>query len=274
MTYLEGSDEALIILVDGLMDLGGSHISMRPNKTLIGLGNAVISNGGFEFYGDSNIIIRNLTFADGNIDDALKINQDSHHIWIDHCTLSGYEDGLLDITRGSSYITISWNHFKEHDKTILIGHSDGFTGDADRLKTTLHHNWFDGTVQRHPRVRQGEVHVYNNFYFNINVNNAFVREGYGIASADNADVLVEGNYFQDVTVTIMSGVPGHSGPGDVVERFNVFDNSGVPQTLGDAFEATTYYAYQLEPAEEIPARVKAGAGAGVIDPQAALEMAK
>jgi pectate lyase len=274
-SYIESSDDPFVILVDGIMNLGGSHISMRPNKTLIGLAGARIINGGLEFHGDYNIIIRNIAFDDGNIDDAIKINQDSHHIWIDHCYLSNYEDGLLDITRGSSYITISWNHFKNHDKTILIGHSDNNTGDIGRLKTTLHHNWFDSTVQRHPRVRLGEVHIYNNYFYNINAgSNASADEGYGIASANEADVLVEGNYFQDVTRPMISGVEGFSGPGDIVERFNIFDHSGDPVSRGTAFEASGYYSYELDDASAVPALIMSGAGVGKIDPQQAAMMFK
>lgn len=272
---MEGSDDPLIILVDGTMDLGGSHVSMRSNKTVIGLGNAVFTNGGFEFYGDSNIIIRNVTFENGQIDDALKINQESHHLWIDHVTLSNYEDGLLDITRGSSYITVSWSHFKNHDKALLIGHSNGFALDAGRLKTTLHHNWFDSTGQRHPRVRQGEVHIYNNLYDNINANNPYgTSDGYGIASADNAKVLVENNIFNNVFLPIQSGVPGFSGPGDIIERGNVYIDSGAPVSAGTSFEASIYYSYVLDSTDNLEAIIRMQAGAGIIDPWEAIDAAK
>jgi len=271
---LANNDNPVIILVKGEIDMGGGHISMRSNKTVIGLEGAKLYNGGFEFYKDSNIIFRNVTIENGNVDDAFKINQESHHIWIDHVTLSNYGDGLLDITRGSSYITVSWCHFKNHDKTLLIGHTNGYALDKDRLKTTLHHNWFDSTGQRHPRVRQAEVHVYNNFFYNINGNNGFTGEGYGIASADGASVRVENNYFQDVTTPMQSGVPGYSSAGDITHSGNIFDNSGDGINVGSVFEAQAYYSYTLDDAASIPELVRNNAGAGVIDPQEALEMAK
>ena len=39
-----------------------------------------------------------------------------------------FHDGLLDIIRGSDLLTISYNHFKNHDKGLLIGNSDSRAG--------------------------------------------------------------------------------------------------------------------------------------------------
>src|SRR5204862_2772377 len=126
-------------------------------------------------------------------------------------------DGTVDIKRGSSYVTVSWNHTHNHTKNMLLGQDDGAGAqDIGRLKVTYHHNWFDGTVQRNPRVRFGEpVHVFNNYYLNIS--------GYGVASQDNAGVLVEGNFFDTVTLPTRNDVAGD--PGRIVARNNVAVNS-------------------------------------------------
>lgn len=267
--FIDGNNDPVIVMVDGVIDLGGSHVSMRSNKTIIGLAGAKFINGGFEFYDDHNVIIRNVTFDAGNIDDALKINKNSHHIWIDHVTMSDYEDGLLDITRGSSHITISWCHFKNHDKVMLIGHADQVSEDRGRLKVSVHHNWFEATTQRHPRVRQGQVHIYNNFFDNVGGS-----KGYGIASADGADVVIENNFFLNVAKPMQSGVPGYSPPGDIVQRGNLFEGSGDPVNVGSAFNPSSNYSYNLDNANGIPTLVRNGAGVGHIDPQKALQAAK
>ncbi len=256
------SNEKLIIEVNGTIDLGGSMTALRSDKTLIGLGNdARIVNGGLELYKRNNIIIRNITFVNAP-DDLLKVNQNTTHLWVDHCTFTDGDtpdpdgekhDGLFDITRRSNYITISYCLFLNHSKSILIGHSDGNTDDVGYLKTTLHHNWFNGTRQRHPRVRFGEVHCFNNYYLN--------NDFYGIASTCEADVVAENNYFQNVPFPMYVGY-AESPDGDIVERGNIFNNSGTPETRGTAFDPKKYYSYTLDPAEQVPDILKANAGAG------------
>jgi pectate lyase len=55
----------------------------------------------------------------------------------------------------------------------------------------------------------------------------------------------------------------------LVERNNVYHNSGTPQTRGTAFDPAVYYSYVVDDPELVPDAVRAGAGVGVIDPVAA-----
>lgn len=173
----------------------------------------------------SNIIIRNLTLRDtydcfpewdptdgsagswNALYDSVSLRE-ANNVWIDHNTFEDRDtrdatqphyfgvlyqvhDGLLDITNASDLVTVSWNRFRNHDKTMLIGSSDSATGDRGKLRVTLHHNWFDGLGQRVPRVRYGQVHLYNNVYDVRRTPNYGYSWGVGIESA----IYAEENVF-------------------------------------------------------------------------------
>ncbi|EKX67211.1 pectate lyase [Streptomyces ipomoeae] len=248
----------LVIRVQGTIDITSKQ-GVRPNKTIIGVGSsAVINGGGLELHRSYNVIVRNIRFTNAE-DDAVTVGQDSHHVWIDHNEFVAPVDGAVDVVRGAQYVTVSWNWFNKTDKSMLLGHSDGNSAqDTGKLKVSIHHNFFDGSRQRHPRVRFGEpVHVYNNYY----KGNAI----YGVASTMNAGVLVEGNHFESSPHPCYSA-SGYdaSGPGRLVQRNNVFTGSGACETNGTVIEPRTYYAYTLDPAADVPALVRAGAGVGKI----------
>lgn len=174
----------------------------------------------------SNIIIRNLTFQDtydcfpewsptdgangawNALYDSISL-RDTNNVWIDHNTfedrttsddkLPNYfgvlyqvHDGLLDITNASDLVTVSWNRFRNHDKMMLIGSSDSAAADRGKLRVTLHHNMFDNIGQRAPRVRFGQVHVYNNFYRIERLPTYNYSWGVGIESA----IYAENNFFK------------------------------------------------------------------------------
>ncbi|HSV26773.1 MAG TPA: carbohydrate-binding protein [Sedimentisphaerales bacterium] len=254
----------LIIQVQGTIALA-SRVDVSPNKTIIGIGhNPTITGSTLRVRGQDsggrllghNVIIRNLLIRDvsGGDGDGILIQDRAHHVWIDHVSFAGtFGDGALDITHGSNYITVSWCHFYNHDHISLVGNSDDNASvDAGNLRVTFHHNWFQGTESRHPRVRfSGLTHVFNNFYDGVT--------GYGIASTCDAEVLVEGNYFRNVANPTHVGF-GTSPDGDLVQRHNIFTNSGVPETRGTVPEPSSFYAYTLDSAADIPNLVMRGAG--------------
>jgi pectate lyase len=248
----------LVIQVSGRIAITSKQ-GVRPNKTIVGLGtSAEITGGGLDFYRSYNVIVRNIRFTNAE-DDAVNVGQNSHHIWIDHNEFSGAIDGSVDIVRGAEYVTVSWNWFRGTDKSMLLGHSDGNASeDTGHLKVTIHHNFFDGSTQRHPRVRFGEpVHVYNN-YFRAN-------SLYAVASTMNAGVLVEGNYFENVPFPCYSASGyADSGPGRLVQRNNVFTGSGPCEVAGTVTEPRTYYSYTMDSAASVPTIVRNGVGLGKI----------
>jgi pectate lyase len=257
-----------VVEVSGTIALPGPMHDVASDKTIVGLGDSAgITGGGLNIglpidddltsppsNAVHNVIVRNLTFDDWP-DDAINVQMFSHHVWIDHNTFIAGGDGGVDIKRGSSYVTVSWNHIL-HDKNMLLGHDDdNGAQDIGRLNVTYHHNWFDGSGSRNPRVRFGDpVHVYNNYYL--------ANSDYGIASTMDAGVLVEGNFFEGVDDPYHLG-EGSSGPGSIVARDNCFVDSGSGQAGGSV--APIPYGYTLQPCEDVPAAVAAGAG-----PQAGL----
>lgn len=255
---VDGVNSAVIVLVKGTINVSG-EVSARGNKTIVGLGtDASIAGGGFGWNTKSNVIVQNITFSDAP-DDLLKINNKCKNFWIDHCTFSdgadtnaGSHDGMLDVTRGSEFVTISYNKFFQHDKNILIGHSDAETEDTIQ-KVTLHHNWFDGTIQRNPRVRFGKVHCYNNYYVSNQI--------YSIASATDARVLVENCYFKDTQIPLQVGVPGFSPEGYLVQRGCYFENCGTPQTKEIDMTGLFPYAYTLDSVMYVPCIAQTYSGA-------------
>jgi len=242
-----------VIRVNGMISISGMQ-DIGSNKTLIGVGSGSgITGGGIDVDGVSNVIIQNLNFR-GWADDGINVQDGSTRIWIDHNNFSDGYDGAVDIKRGSDYITVSWNKFFNHDKAMLLGHSDG-NGSQDRghLRVSYHHNWFDGSGTRHPRVRFGNpVHVFNNYY---NGNE------YGVASTMDAGVLVEGNYFENVDEPTLVGY-ADSDPGTLVQRDNYFVGSGSPQSAGSV--GSIPYSYRLDTASGVKSIVTSGAGVGRI----------
>ncbi|XXG39514.1 hypothetical protein AAC387_Pa01g0455 [Persea americana] len=111
----------------------------------------------------------------------------SSKVWIDHNTLYQCKDGLVDVTQGSTDVTISNNWFKDQDKVMLLGHDDGYVKDR-RMRVTLIFNRFGPNChQRMPRARHGYVHVVNNLY-----------EGWGmyaIGGSMNPSIKSESNVF-------------------------------------------------------------------------------
>lgn len=169
--------------------------------------------------------------------------QNASHVWIDHCTFNDGDretqsipsvweapyddfanavqphDGLLDIVNTSDFVTVSYNSFRNHDKTSLIGGSDTVTerNGWGVLSVTVHHNQYINVGQRTPRVRFGKVHVYSNFVqgslnpsIEVPEDRAKPRPAYPMGSAMAAGHLAklysENNAFE------IAGYPGEDPP--------------------------------------------------------------
>ncbi|KAL9168991.1 hypothetical protein ABFS82_04G050200 [Erythranthe guttata] len=123
------------------------------------------------------------TMADG---DGISIFGASH-VWIDHNSLSGCSDGLIDAIMGSTAITISNNYFTQHNEVMLLGHSDSNTRDKVMQVTVAYNHFGEGLTQRMPRCRHGYFHVVNNDYTSW--------EMYAIGGSANPTINSQGNRF-------------------------------------------------------------------------------
>ncbi|MEC5387609.1 hypothetical protein VVD49_17890 [Uliginosibacterium sp. H3] len=274
-------------------------INVGPNTTIVGLGgDARVINGNFMIERTSQVILRNLTIenpcdvapsfdpGDGP-DGAWNAEFDgvtifaSHHVWIDHVTFTdgrktndqmpvsqGHvmecHDGALDIKKAANYITISNNVFTLHDKNNLVGHSDKEGMDGSYLKITFNDNLFRDIGQRAPRVRYGQVHVYNNAYIGSKTHKAYpyvYSLGVGVASR----MISENNNFAIDGVDSCVGVIKNFGGKTFVDRGSVLngkalnaDQCGYDSDVG----WKPPYVYTLRPTAEVEAHVLAHAGVG------------
>ncbi len=204
---------------------------LTSNKTLIGTNNATIKFGGITIpAGSKNIVIRNITFWDAHgsteyntkmekyknkkasIDalvieykDSMPITSD---VWVDHCTFSDgtcsdlernfNHDGQFDIKAGKN-ITVSYCEFTNHDKVMLIAPGDSYSKAEDR-QISLHHNYFHKVVQRLPRARGCQMHIYNNVYDDIGVEkNGGMIFGPGYGSL----YIIENNFIGKTHGTVL-----------------------------------------------------------------------
>jgi len=291
------------------------RIRIPPNTTLYGVGgDATLIGAWLDIRGTAaqpmNVIVRNIAFQDtmdcfpewsptDNVTGAWNSSYDTisvahaTHVWIDHNRFADLRtrddtqpiyfgqryqvhDGHIDVTNQSDFVTVSWNQFTAHDKVLLIGHSDSATEDRELLRVTLHHNLFDGTGQRTPRVRFGKVHVYNNVYRADRHTNYRSSWGVGFES----QIYAENNYFdmsasfgptevidakKGLGLTVVGNCwrnkDGSCAPTDLLALFNAqFD----PDLKPDAGWRPSLYgsAKGAEPAESARERVLSESGPG------------
>ncbi len=281
-------------------------VKVPSHTTLLGVGtDAAIVNGGLVLDRVDNVIVRNIHFSDAydyfpawdpkdNANGEWNSEYDNlslrgaTHVWVDHCTFDDgprpdhaepvllgrqvqHHDGLLDISHQSNWVTVSWNHFHDHDKTTLVGGSDAHVQDAGTLKVTFHHNWYQRTKERTPRVRYGDVHVYNNL-FDGSADGGYPYAyslGLGLQSRIYSERnvwltapsvrsvqllrVLKGNRFSDSGST-------HNGLAvDLLADLRV-NHPGVNWADGVGWTPSLFLA--LDPVSEVQARVQRGAGAG------------
>lgn len=246
----------IVFEISGTIELR-SYLNVSSYKTIDGRGQRIKFTGkGLRLKECEHVIICNLEFEGGRGHDVdgIQIKPNSKHIWIDRCTLRDYDDGLIDITRQSTDITISRCHFSQHDKTMLIG-ADPSHVDDRCMRVTIHHCFFDGTRQRHPRVRFGKVHLYNNYTRDWGI--------YAVCASVEAQIYSQCNIYEAgqkktafLYYTEKAADKEQEATGSIISEGDLFLNGAVSgvKPLGNeecVFHPSEFYSdWTLEPPSE------------------------
>lgn len=281
-------------------------LKVSSDTTIVGLPGATIRGISLHVDKVDNVIIRNIRFedaadcfpqwdptdgADGNwnsLYDNISVTG-STHVWIDHNTFTDganpdssqpvyfgrpyqVHDGELDITHASDLVTVSWNRFADHDKTMLIGSTNNPANDSGKLNVTVHHNHFSNTLQRLPRVRFGKVHVYNNLYDIPDPETFIYALGVGVQS----QIYAEANYFRlgrgvepatllydwgGTALTAKNNLMRVDGGQRPIDLVGVYNAAHDPDLGSDAGWTPTLHT-RIDPAAAVQGKVAQHAGAG------------
>ncbi len=227
------------------IQIKGAEAYQNMNLTIEGVGEDATINGfGFLIRSCGNVEMRNLGIINF-MDDGVSVDTDNCNLWLHNLDFfygnpggdsdQAKGDGSLDIKK-SQYITVSYNHFWDSGKSCLVDASAGTsTKDADYL--TYHHNWFDHSDSRHPRVRHANVHIYNN-YFDGN-------SKYGIGASVGGSIFAEANYFRNVKYPMLTSMQGNdvgSGDGKNKGTFSG-ENGGFIKAFGNFIDGGKFTPY-------------------------------
>ncbi|MET9686000.1 pectinesterase family protein [Streptomyces coeruleorubidus] len=254
--------EPYVIVVAGTINMNpvGKEIKVQSDKTIVGSGTSghIVGGGFFLGSGVHNVIIRNLTIRDSyqgvwndkdHDFDAIQMDG-AHHVWIDHNDLRHMADGLIDVRKDSTNVTVSWNKLSDNNKTFGIGWTENVKTDI-----TIHHNWIRETEQRNPSTdNAAHAHLYNNFL--EDAPGTDIKSSYGNYSRGATKMVLENSLFQGVRNPAIKD----SGAA-IVQRGNSFSGtSGRNESGGTAFDPKAYYPYTLDKAADLPSILKSGAG--------------
>ena len=289
------------------LQVKGRNAYSEMNITIEGIGDdATISGFGILVRNCKSVEIRNLAIM-LCLDDCISLDTNNSNIWIHNMDFfygqtggdadQAKGDGTADLKAGTKYVTFSYNRFWDSGKSSLCG-----MGGDDANYITYHHNWFDHSDSRHPRIRCMSVHIWNNYYDGV--------AKYGVGATTGASAFVEANYFRNCNKPMLISMQGSdigsdgkgtfsSEDGGIIKSYkNIFTEKSknfkyvTYQTNNvefDAYEATTrdetvpgtvtakkggtsydnfdtdaslMYAYTPHSAVDVPANVTGAYGAG------------
>lgn len=271
---LEASDmDELGSSSEGLQ-IKGKTADSELNITIEGVGNdAVIRGFGILVRNSKSVEIRNFAIM-SCMDDGVSLDTDNSNIWLHNLDVfygkkgSGDKakgDGAIDVKSDSKYVTVSYCHLWDTGKSHLCG----MKSESGPNYICYHHNWFDHSDSRHPRVRTMSVHVFNNYFDGI--------AKYCVGATTGSSVFVESNYFNNAhnpMLISMQGTDTKNGTdekdsptfskenGGIIKAYNnVFAGSSTKPSYYSASNTVHFDAYQVQSrSEKVPETVTAKLG--------------
>ena len=249
------------------LQVKGAKAYQEMNITIEGVGDDATTYGfGFLLRSAASIELRN--FANMMcMDDAVSIDTKNANIWVHHLDMfygqpggdadQAKGDGTIDMKGDSKNITVAYNHLWDSGKASLCG----MKSETGPNWITYHHNWFDHSDSRHPRIRTMSVHVYNN-YFDGN-------SKYGVGAAYQSNAFVENNYFRNCKYPMLISMQGSDMDGGKGTFSS--EDGGMIKSFGNKVVGGKYVTYQQNKTEfdayevsardeKVPADVKAKQG--------------
>lgn len=258
---------------EGIQVKGKNDYSEVP-ITFEGIGeDAAVWGFGFLIRNSKSVEFRNFAIM-LCMDDALSFDTDNSNCWVHHMDFfygnaggaadQAKGDGTVDIKGNSQYMTIAYNRFHDSGKTSLCG----MKSESGPNYIDYHHNWFDHSDSRHPRVRTMTVHVWNNYYDGV--------AKYGVGATTSSSVFVERNFFRATNDPMMISKQGTDAKGD--GTFSG-ENGGMIKSFGNVYAEKgassnyTVITHKASPAdfdcyeadsrdEAVPSSYKAKVGGG------------
>ena len=205
------------------------------------------------------------------------------NIWIDHCVFTDGKcsdlernfnhDGSLDMKAGKN-VTVSYCEFTNHDKVTLLAPGDKYV-DPEQRQITFHHNYYHDAVQRMPRSRGCQLHIYNNYYNAIGTSG---NGGYALGPGIGSQFIVEGNYFGSFQQKIVQYADSSaSASASTLSKFYQKDNSKTLTSSDVKFDSaekvkdwsahetstapwTITYNYKADSYSDLPSLIPSSAG--------------
>ncbi|CAE6359133.1 unnamed protein product [Rhizoctonia solani] len=247
-------DSPKVVLISGTIR-GAETVKVGSNTSVIGKAGAVLEGVGISIGSVSNVILRNVKAWAPSLyegyGDAIGVAA-SNRVWIDHVEVfsdrnhdKDYYDGLIDITKGSYGVSVTYSYLHDHYKSSLVGASDSLVDTDAALRVTYAFNKWANLGSRAPSFRFGKGHVFNNYFTDVND---------GINTRVGAELLVQNNVFENVGKPLYSTDNGYANASG--NDFGGKSNSAPPTSW-----SAVGYSYSLTETSSVKSTVNSNAGA-------------